>query len=171
MTTNTAISYEEFEKLSATSGRAIEYWDGEVIEKAVPTWLHGALQLLIAEVLRQAGYKTSLEVDLRLTKRFEPRPDIVAALHRPASRYPTKPEEVQIVVEILSPEDGWAMVVEKCEKYADLGVEQIHVADPEKETAWTWNHTRKQLDRVKSWTLPNAHTITMSDVWRELSQR
>lgn len=165
------ITFEEFEQRYAGSGRAVEYWHGEVVEKTVPTWLHAVLQALLAEILQRAGYKAGSEVDLRLSRNFAPRPDVIAGRQSITTRYPTQPEEVEIVVEILSPDDKMLAVLEKCERYVALGIKQIFVADPESETAWVWNRERKQLDRTEVWTLTNGEIIRLDGVWREMNER
>ncbi len=165
------LTFEEFEQRYAGTSRAVEYWHGEVVEKAVPTWLHAALQQLIAEILIRLGYKAGPEVDLRLSKQFAPRPDVMAGRRSIQTRYPTEPGEVEIVVEILSPDDKMALVLAKCEEYVRIGIEQVYVADPESETAWIWNRQRRQLDRVETWTLTNGKIIVLADVWRELRER
>jgi Uma2 family endonuclease len=165
------LTLEEFERLYAGSDRAVEYWHGEVIEKAVPTWLHGLLQALFVDVLRRAGYKTAPEVDLRLSREIIPRPDVMAGRQSILTHYPTQPQEVEIVIEVLSPEDKMARLLVKCADYVDLGIEQIYVADPESETAWIWNRERRQLDRTDQWTLTNGAAIELADVWHELRER
>ena len=42
-----------------------EYWFGEAVQKSMPTWLHAALQVIICQALRRAGYKSGSEVELR----------------------------------------------------------------------------------------------------------
>lgn len=41
------ITFEEFERRYAGSGRAVEYWHGEIVEKSVSTWLHSVLQAVL----------------------------------------------------------------------------------------------------------------------------
>src|SRR5581483_3082981 len=86
-----------------------EYWFGEVVRKAVPTWLHALLQQLLGDVLIQAGYRSGPELTLRIDPEWEPRPDVAASLviEQP---YPTKP--IDIVAEVLSPEDRMSRVFE-----------------------------------------------------------
>jgi Uma2 family endonuclease len=167
----TPITFEEFQRRYAGSGRAVEYWHGEVVEKSVPTWLHSVLQAVLVEALRSAGYKTGPEVDLRLSREFAPRPDVMAGRRSIETRYPTDPSQVEIVVEVLSPDDKMLDVLAKCKEYVALGIEQVHVADPEGETAWTWNRNRGQLDRTETWVLTNGMEIALADVWREMRER
>ncbi|MBV9669644.1 MAG: Uma2 family endonuclease [Acidobacteriales bacterium] len=167
----TPITFEEFEKRYAGSGRPVEYWHGRVVEKSVPTWLHSVLQAVLVEALRRAGYKTGPEVDLRLSSEFAPRPDVMAGRRSIETRYPTDPSQVEIVVEVLSPDDKMAALLAKCKEYVALGIEQVYVADPESETAWIWNRERGQLDRTEAWTLTNGVSVPLVDVWLEMRER
>ena len=95
-----------------------EYWDGQAIQKSVPTKLHAKLQQIILDMLRELGYKTFPELTLRISPDREPTPDVVANVKEPEDPYPTSP--VDVVVEILSPADRFSIVQEKCERYSDL---------------------------------------------------
>jgi Uma2 family endonuclease len=170
ITATPTLTFEEFERRYAGTGQAVEYWHGEVVEKPVPTVLHGLLQSFLCELLRRVGYRAFSEVDLRLSREFAPRPDVIATRRSIPTRYPTKPQEVEIVVEVLS-DDQMTLLLTKCQEYVDLGVEQIYVADPESETAWIWNRERRQLDRTERWTLTNGAVIELADVWREMNER
>ena len=170
-TTAPPLTFSEFERLYAGSDRAYEYWHGEAIEKAVPTWLHGLLQMVVGEFLYRAGYKACPELDLRLDEEFAPRPDVAATRKSLPTPYPTERGQIEIVVEILSPADTMARVLAKCEEYMRIGIGQVYVADPESETAWQWSRERRQLDRVEIWTLTNGKTLIMTEVWLELRKR
>ena len=165
------LTLAEFERRYASSDRPYEYWYGEAIEKGTSTWSHSLLQVILLEHLRVAGYKGGPELDLRLDPHFAPRPDVAAGRRSVPTPYPTKPEEVEIVVEVLSPDDAMSRVLAKCEEYVRIGIEQVYVADPESQTAWQWDRERKQLNRVETWTLTNGKTIMLADVWRELQKR
>ena len=170
-TTTPPLTFEEFELRYAAAERAYEFWYGEAVEKGMPTWLHGLLLVIIAELLARAGYKVASELDLRLDPQFAPRPDVAAGRRSIVTRYPTEPGEIEIVVEILSPDDAMSRLFAKCEEYVRIGIDQIYVADPESESAWQWNRERRQLDRVQTWALTNGESIVLADAWRELRAR
>jgi Uma2 family endonuclease len=168
LATTAPLTLEEFHVRYANSERVCEYWFGEAVEKAVPTWLHSLVQGILTEMLRRAGYRSAPELELRIDARFEPRPDVSATRHRVQGRYPTAPREIEIVVEVLSPEDAMTRVYAKCGHYEGLGIEQVFVVDPENRTAWQWNSELGQLDRKTAWLLTNGHRIELSDVWSQL---
>ena len=165
-----SLTLEEFRQRYAHSEKPYEFWYGEAIEKSVPTWLHSFLQIILGKIFLGLGYNAASELELRIDPQFQPRPDLVATRRAVTARYPTKAEEIEIVVEILSPEDALARVYAKCEEYARIGIKQIFIADPESETGWVWNAERRQLDRVDSWTLTNGRTILLPDLWRRLHE-
>ena len=169
--TTSPLTLEEFERIYAGSERAYEFWHGEAVEKGMPTWLHSLLQAILAEFLIRAGYKAGTDLDLRLDPQFAPRPDIAAGRRTILTRYPTQPGEIEIVVEILSPDDAMSRLLAKCQEYVRIGIEQVYVADPESETTWMWNRERRQLDRVETWNLTNGQVLSLVDAWRELRER
>jgi len=167
-TTPPALTPEEFRKQFENSDRAYEYWFGEAIEKPVPTWLHAIVQVLVAEAFRRAGYRAGTELDLRIDLEFQPRPDISATRQPLTGPYPTSPEDIEIVVEVLSPDDKQTRVYQKCIQYQRLGIAQLFVIDPENRTAWQWNRDLGQLDRVMTWKLTNGQPIQIDDIWQQL---
>ena len=170
-TTDPTLTIEEFELRYAHSDRAYEFWHGKVVEKSMPTWLHSVLQMILGEFLRRAGYKAGAELDLRFDPQFAPRPDVAAGRQSIRTKYPTDPSQIEIVVEILSPDDTMSQLLAKCAEYVRIGIEQIYVADPESETAWEWDRERRQLNRVEAWTLTNGVTIDLAEVWREFREQ
>jgi Uma2 family endonuclease len=162
------LTLEEFHTRYANSSRAYEYWFGEAVEKAMPTWLHSLVQAILTEMLRRAGYRAAPELELRIDPQFEPRPDISATRRPVQGRYPATPQEIEIVVEVLSPEDAMTRVFAKCGYYQGIGVSQVFVVDPETRTAWEWNSELGQLDRKTAWLLTNGQKIELSDVWSQL---
>ena len=115
----TYISLEEFHARYAHQ-HGYEYWFGVVVSKTAPTWLHAILQSLLAELFYEQGYFSGSELDLRISRDFQPRPDVAASLHLESTGYPTKP--IDIVAEILSPGDSADKVLEKCRHYEALGI-------------------------------------------------
>jgi len=142
-----------------------EYWFGEAIQKAVPTWLHAVLQGIMIQILVRAGYKSGSELELRIDAEWQPVADVVGTL-RSIDQYPTDP--VEIVVEILSPDDRLSYVLKKCQNYARIGIPQIFVLDPETKSGWQWNSG--SLETVSQLKFANGSVVPLSDVWRQLDE-
>lgn len=61
-TVSKPLTKEEFRSLYAGKKPYFEYWFGEAIQKSMPTWLHGVLQGILRDLLRNAGYKSGSEL-------------------------------------------------------------------------------------------------------------
>ena len=162
------LTIEEFRERYADDKPYYEYWFGEAIQKSVPTWLHSLLQAILTEFLSRAGYRAGPELELRVDPDWQPKPDVAAALvvEQP---YPTKP--IDVVVEVLSPEDRMSRVFEKCRQYARIGVTGIFVMDPEARYAWQWSRKTANLERIAAMHLSNGGSIVVADIWQELDRR
>lgn len=145
-----------------------EYWFGEVVRKPMPTWLHAMLPILLGEIFHKLGYFSGSELTLRVDPQWEPRPDFAAALAL-AEPYPTDP--VDIVVEILSPDDTMAFVFKKCRQYVRIGIPQIFVFDSEARDAWEWSRETDNLERMSRLALGNDATMEVGEIWAELDRR
>lgn len=167
MATSTALlTIDQFNAQYANE-HGYEYWFGEVVQKGMPTWLHGLLQVILGELFHKLGYASGSEIDLRIDPNWQPRPDVTASLEI-EQPYPTRP--VEIVAEILS-DDPMTRVFEKCRNYARIGIPQILVFDPESRMAWEWNRETGNLERIERLRLGNGATLQINEVWAELDAR
>jgi Uma2 family endonuclease len=144
-----------------------EYCFGEVVQKRIATWLHGLLQGMLIEFFYKLGYTSGSEIDLRIDPNWQPRPNVAAALEI-EQPYPTKP--VDIVAEVLS-DDPMIKVFEKCRNYAQIGIPQIFVFDPESKTAWEGNRETHNLERIQTLRLRNGSTLDVGEIWAEMETR
>lgn len=168
-TANLLLSLDEYRRQYAGEN-GYEYWFGEVVRKSVPTWLHSILQAILVDLFDKAGYVSGSELDLRIDPQWEPRPDVAAALSPNLEEpYPTKP--VDIVAEILSPDDPMSRVFDKCRHYVRIGIPQIFVLDPESRIAWEWSRRTENLERVDTLRTGNDVVIETRDIWVELERR
>ncbi len=141
------LTLEEFERQYGGLKPYYEYWFGSAVQKSMPTFQHALLQKILVRLLDQLGYVAAPELTLKIGREFQPVPDVVA-LRRPIDQpYPTKP--VEIVVEILSPEDAFPKVMKKARLYAEMGIKHIWVIDPIEREGWQWNHARSCFDPVE----------------------
>ena len=159
------LTLQEFRARYESCKPHFEYWNGEPVQKATPTWLHGLLQTLLCQLLREAGYKAGVEIELRISADWEPVPDVIGAT-RIEQPYPTKP--VEIVVEILSPSDPLGRLLEKCRRYSQIGIGQIFVIDPDKRIGFEWKQQEAELLEIAALDLPNGRQILLSELWRRL---
>jgi Uma2 family endonuclease len=61
----TALTLEQFNAQYANQ-HGYEYWFGEVVQKGIPTWLHGLLQVILGDLFYKLGYLSGSEIDLRI---------------------------------------------------------------------------------------------------------
>lgn len=164
-----SLTKQEFREQYAGRKPYFEYWFGEAVQKSRPTWLHSALQLILGEFLKRAGYRSGSEVELRIDPDWEPVPDVIGVLGKIQGPYPT--EAVDVVIEILSPEDRMRRVLEKCRHYIRIGTQAVFWIDPEDRIGWIWDRKTENLERVQAFGLPNGQTIQLQDVFAELDKQ
>jgi Uma2 family endonuclease len=155
------LSFAEFQSKYGHSDRAYEYWHGEAIPKAMPTWIHGFLQFFISQLLFEIGYKPGSEVDLRIDPDAIPRPDLIATKGKIEHPYPTK--AVDVVVEILSKDDAMPYLLEKCQAYQDWGFEYIYVVNPDSRQIFRWTARGLETSEV-------LVSIPVARIWSALDQ-
>lgn len=111
-----------------------EYRDGDLVERSVPDYEHGATQGARAAFFRQHRTQHRLFVAVETRLRVGPRrfmiPD-VAVFHPdpPTERFPCSPPLV--VIEVLSDDDPMSSVRAKLEEYRAWGVRHVWLADPQ----------------------------------------
>lgn len=164
-----SLTKQEFREQFAGKKPYFEYWFGEAVQKSMPTWLHGILQAILLDFMKRAGYRSGAEVELRIDPNWEPVPDVVGVLRKIEGAYPT--EAVDVVIEILSPDDRMTRVLEKCRHYARIGTQAIFWIDPESRVGWIWDRQIENLERVEAFHLPNGRVILLNDVFAELDKQ
>ena len=141
-----------------------EYWFGEARRKPVPTLLHGILQVVLADLLRLAGYISTVESDIQSDPDWRPRPDVYGVLQEIQGKYATKP--VDVVFEVLSEGDD---IVTKCQHYSQIHIPQVFVFSPEAGTIAQWDG--QSLVPVADVELANGVTIKGETIWSQLEKR
>lgn len=129
------LSLEEFHTLHDGAKPAFEYWHGVAIQKSMPTVLHGLVQAILVMLLEKAGWNTASEVRLKVVAEAEPIPDLIAVRGKFKGRYPTAAPT--LCIEILSPRDTLAQILDKANTYINWGSDCVWIIDPEKRTAWS----------------------------------
>lgn len=162
-TSATFLSVTEYESIYGSES-GWEFWFGEAVRKPVPTKFHGILQMLLGELLRLAGYISTVEAELRNVADWRPRPDVYGVLEDFEGDYPVLP--VDVVFEILSPGED---IAEKCRHYAESLIPAIFVFDPVEQTIQEWQDGKLNIRQAVK--LGNGVTIAGEDIWRQFSQR
>jgi Uma2 family endonuclease len=159
-----------FRELYANRKPHFELLDGEAVQKALPTKLHSILQLVLCLMLKELGFKSRPELTLAIDESWEPTPDVCGITGPEEDPYPTR--AVAIAIEVLSPDDRFTRVIQKCRKYAEWGVKDILIFDPVGREAWHWDAATSDLIRVKE-RYPfesRAVELILRDVFRRMEE-
>ena len=160
-TTASKLTLAQFEQQFGHTGRAYEFWYGEAIPKSMPTWVHGILQAIIMRLLDDAGFTAASEVELRIDPDAHPKPDLIASKTKPHGAYPT--QAVDVAVEIVSEDEPFPHLKDKCRKYKAWGFAGVYVVDPSDRTVSEWNGALVVTD--------NLAGIPAARIWQELDKR
>lgn len=123
-----------------------ELLDGEALQKPLPTRLHSILQFVLVVMLKELGFKSRPELTLAIDESWEPVPDVTGILGDEEDPYPTR--AVAVAIEVLSPDDRFTRLIQKCRKYAEWGVRDVLVFDPLGREAWSWDSAEGSLARI-----------------------
>ena len=160
------LSLEEFHNRYSGEKPYFEYWDGEAVQKSMPTRLHALIQKILVGLLDAMGFDSGQEITLKLDPAYEPIPDVIAADGRIEDPYPTEPFEVAI--EILSPQDPFSRVLRKCRLYEKWGIRQVVVVDPQARLVWSYeNGSPRETDIVVR---RGERVITAQELWEEVDR-
>jgi Uma2 family endonuclease len=125
--------------LNASYRPDVEYVDGHLVERSVPTYLHSLLQALLIGHFRQfekeGKYKVLPELRTQIIARARYRiPDILLCA-TPTRVHKIMDETPLAIIEILSPADTVSETLHRFRDYAGLGVPYIIQMDPETRVA------------------------------------
>lgn len=141
------LTAERFRQTYAQCKPYFELLDGEAVQKALSTKLHSILQLVLSLMLKELGFKSRPELTLAIDESWEPTPDVCGIIGSEEDPYPTR--AVAVAIEILSPDDRFTRIIQKCRKYADWGVKDVLVFDPVGREGWCWDTATGDLTRIK----------------------
>jgi Uma2 family endonuclease len=109
-----------------------EYVDGEVRERNVGKWEHARIQWLLAGWFLNHesawGVIGSTEQRVQVSSTRVRVPDLVVLRPGPQPDILTQPPI--LVIEILSPDDSYSDLQERCQDYTQMGVGTVWIIDP-----------------------------------------
>ena len=128
--TKTQITAEQY--LRMTFEHDAEFVRGEIVERAMPDYIHGRLQALILSRFEASrpvhGLRACSEVRMQIEADVYRIPDV--AVFNNASQKPVPDTPPLIVIEILSKDDRHTDLMQKLDEYRAWGVANIWVVDP-----------------------------------------
>ena len=153
------LSISEFDSRYGLEKPYYEFWHGEAVQKSMPDWIHGLLQVIVAELLKRAGFRVGSEVKLKIDLDLQLIPDLIATRGHIELRYPST--AVEVVIEILSEDDAMSRMLTKCRTYQNWGFHEIYVIDPSVRMVFRWTDSR--LEQVV-----NIAGIEAREIWLAL---
>jgi Uma2 family endonuclease len=149
----TLISVEEY--LHTSYEHDLEYVDGRLEERGIPTREHGELMGRVWVLLLRRGVKAYLETRTRTSETRYRLPDVSAPL---------------LCVQILSPDDRMSRVIEVADDFLGMRVPVVWVLDPVRKTAYVIdaNGLRQVMGEIEAMDgrlrLPLAEIFSDDDV-------
>lgn len=130
MSSATQIPVSEY--LETTFRPDREYVDGEVLERNVGKWEHARIQWLLAGWFHNHEAKWQVIGSTEQRVQVAPNrirvPDLVVV--RPGPQPDVLIDPPLLVIEILSPDDNYSGLQERCQDYRAMGVETVWIIDP-----------------------------------------
>jgi len=130
MASATQIPVSEY--LESTYHPDCEYIDGVVLERNVGKWSHARVQWLLALWFgrHESAWNVigSTEQRVQVSPTRIRIPDLVVL--RPGEQPDVLTAPPLLVIEILSPDDSYSGLQERCQDYLAMGVETIWIIDP-----------------------------------------
>jgi Uma2 family endonuclease len=132
------------EYLNTSYEQDVEFVDGRLVEKGMPTFFHQLLSAILLSWFRQYEKQFSIkalaDVRTQIIERARYRlPDVmVLATPAPARRVVTQVPNV--VIEIVSPDDKQTESLLRFRDYGQLGVQHMIQMEPEEHVAWRFEN-------------------------------
>lgn len=132
MATKTRISEAEYLQMTF-DGPEPDFVDGELVERGMPNFQHGEVQLVFGGLIQpwRSNGRLFASADLRI--RTEPGHHRVVDIVVYRDRRPTQPVPAEtpfVAVEIVSPDDKYSELMAKLTEYKTMGIPHVWVIDP-----------------------------------------
>ncbi len=138
MATSVRISISEY--LQTTYRPDREYVDGELLERNVGKWDHARIQALLGAWFYNHEHEWNVIVATELRVQVSPTririPDVCLVSNGPQPSVLVDPP--LLAVEILSPDDTYAEMTQRCKDYIGMGVRTLWIVDPTNRTGHMW---------------------------------
>ena len=152
------VSVEEY--LSSSYRPDLEYVDGVLVERGMPTIAHSLLQMILIQYLaryqKALGFLPLPEVRTQIVERSRYRiPDIILC-PVPLSAGKVMASVPWAVIEILSPDDRLPEQLDRFRDYKHIGVRHVLLLDPERLIAFRFEEGSLLQTQFASLDLPSG---------------
>jgi Uma2 family endonuclease len=169
MATSVHIPLGEYLKTTYRPDR--DYVDGELQERNLGQWEHAQIQAVLAAIFHNHrldwNIRSATELRVRVAATRVRIPDLTVV--RPGPRPSVLVEPPLLAIEILSPDDSVAQMIERCGDYQRMGVATMWIINPMARNglqfvAGAW-HERTVLD------VPGTPILlNLSELWDQLEE-
>lgn len=146
------------EYLNTSYEQDVEFVDGRLVEKGMPTGPRRLLSAILLEWFRQRGkqFRIGALADWRtqIIERARYRLPDVMVFTLPVSLTRVMTKVPDVVIEILSPNDRQAEILDRFEDYENIGVAHLIHMDPENCVAWRYREKSLIRTDFRSLALP-----------------
>jgi Uma2 family endonuclease len=148
------------EYLNSSYRPDMEYVDGVLVERSVPTIVHSLLQMILIEYLgrhrKALGFMSLPEARTQIIERARYRiPDVILCpVPLPTGKVVTSVPWA--VIEILSPDDRLPAQLERFRDYERIGVRHVVLLDPEQFIAFRFKEGSLLQTQFTSLDLPSG---------------
>jgi Uma2 family endonuclease len=169
------VSVDEY--LNTSYEYDMEYVDGVLVERGMPTLAHSLLQRLLmswfARFDEEMGFMALQEVRTQIVERARYRiPDtMLCPLPLPGGKVC---DIVPLaVIEVLSPDDTLSSTRDRFEDYSRIGVHALVLMDPERLIAWRFEEGSLIVTRFEDLELPDAKKVPFDsdELFRQVRSR
>jgi Uma2 family endonuclease len=151
------------EYLNSTYEHDMEYVDGVLVERSLPTISDSLLQAILIGHFRQLekeyGYKALPELRTQIIERARYRIPDVMLCPKPLPEGDICIVVPWAVIEILSPRDTVAATRDRFRDYANIGVQHLVLMDPEEFIAYRVENGSLIENKFHSLSLPDGRTV------------
>ncbi|MGA2185251.1 MAG: Uma2 family endonuclease [Bryobacteraceae bacterium] len=148
------------EYLNSSYRPDMEYVDGVLVERGIPTFAHGLLQMILIQYLaryqKALGFRPVPEVRTQIVERSRYRiPDIMLC-PVPLSAGKVMASVPWAIIEILSPDDRMPAQLDRFRDYTHIGVRHVLLLDPERLVAFRFEDGSLLQTQFTSLALPSG---------------
>jgi Uma2 family endonuclease len=168
MATKTQVRAGDY--LRMTFEHDAEFVHGEIVERPMPDYIHGRIEILLGiefgKVDSALRLNACAEVRMRLASDVYRIPDVAVFVGDPSNKQvPDTPPLV--VIEILSKDDRYLDLMEKLEEFRQWGIPHIWVIDPSAQKFSIYSELG--LHNVSSFALPEySFQLTPAELFANL---
>jgi Uma2 family endonuclease len=165
--TSPLVPVEEY--LNSSWHPDLEYVDGVLVERGMPTYGHGVLASIISEHLRAQRkafrFGVSIECRVEIVERTRYRIPDVLITGLPVRWSDRALRDVPLaVMEVLSPDDRTSQQLARFREFWRRGVRQIFVFDPENFTCFQYTEGTLAEREIEHIELPDGRQVPFSSV-------